>query len=81
MGLIMPDGQPAGTPMGLQIAAPLNDVQLVALMAADMVAAGTEVDLAVERSLAIVGLAITRVQRGHLKHAIEAAEEALGRKQ
>lgn len=86
MGLITPDGQPAGAvPMGLQIAAPLNDVQLVALMAAKLVAeAGPQplpecIEDAVDCALKVVALSVVRVQRGHLKQAVAEAEETLGR--
>ncbi len=84
-GIFGPDGQPAGgMPVGVQIAAPMNDVQLVALMAAKLVAECPNepernklIEGAVGEALQVVASAFTRIDSGELQRLIDAEKERL----
>lgn len=65
-----------GPQMGIQVAAPMNDVQLVALLAATRLSAGRMLaNEAVEDAIAILALTVAAFEAGAMQIALENARK------
>ncbi len=72
--LILPNGAMPKQPTALQVAAPMNDVQMLSLVAAQLMTPGMTPSQAVETALELVARAYIAMHRGRLVDVVDEME-------